>query len=117
MGLFDGTALERPVVCERCGRDVKLCDCPPLQAGQPAPLPVAPSRQRLKIGLEKRKRGKLMTVVSGFSGSEAQLRELLSELKQSCGAGGTVVEQCLEIQGEQQTRVRNALLAKGYQVL
>ncbi len=109
MGLFDGTPLENLVVCSQCGLSTKECKCPP--GAEPA---VPPTRQQLKVTLEKRRRGKTVTVVSGFQGGPEDLQRLLTELKNSCGAGGTVTEQTLEIQGDQQARISKALMDKGY---
>jgi translation initiation factor 1 len=108
MGLFDGTALERPVLCARCGQDVKICSCPPPD--------VPAEKQSLKVRLDKRKRGKLITVIAGFRCSEAQLQETLSALKSQCGAGGTIDEQNIELQGDHTARVPQLLINRGYRV-
>ncbi|HYW95801.1 MAG TPA: translation initiation factor, partial [Bacteroidales bacterium] len=50
-----------------------------------------PSRQDLRVMLDRKQRkGKEVTLVTGFKGSEDDLKELGRELKSSCGAGGTV---------------------------
>ena len=108
MGLFDGTALERPVLCERCKSEIRLCKCPPLDT------PV--SKQSLKIRLEKRKRGKLVTVVIGFHCSETQMAETLSFLKNQCGAGGSIDGESIELQGDHTQRIRELLTDRGYRV-
>ncbi len=116
MGLFDGTALERPVLCERCEQDVKTCDCEPLIEAKDEPE-VEPSKQRLRVRSEKRKRGKMVTVVAGLQGSERQRQELLTQLKNHCGAGGTLNDdQQIEIQGEQSERLKTKLEQLGYRV-
>ncbi len=48
--------------------------------------------------------------------SEAGLAALLTKLKNSCGAGGTVEDGLIEIQGNQLDRIRNVLTALGYKV-
>ncbi len=108
MGLFDGTSLERPILCDRCGKDAKVCNCPPPDT--PA------SSQSLRIRVEKRKRGKLVTVVSGFDCSAAQLNETLSALKTHCGAGGTVDSQNIELQGDHISRISEILASRGYRI-
>ncbi len=108
MGFFDGTPLERPVLCERCGKDAKVCDCPPPD--------VPPAKQSLKVRLDKRKRGKLVTVISGFRCSVSQLHETLSALKTQCGAGGSLDEQNIELQGDHTARVPQLLVNRGYRV-
>jgi translation initiation factor 1 len=106
MGLFDGTLLERPVLCERCGKDVKLCGCPPPD--------ISPDQQVLKIRSEKRKRGKTVTVVSGFTGSATQIRETLSDLKTLCGAGGAIDGEVVELQGDHVEKASKILSSRGY---
>ncbi len=108
MGLFDGTALERPILCDRCHQTVSLCKCPPLDT--PA------EKQSLKIRLDKRKRGKLVTVVSGFHCSEMQIQETVSFLKSQCGAGGCVDSGNIELQGDHTQRIADLLIARGYRI-
>lgn len=57
-----------------------------------------------------------MTVVRGLSAENNDLAELLTRLKSDCGAGGTLKEQSLEIQGDQLGRVRDILKKAGYRV-
>lgn len=108
MGLFDGTALERPILCERCGKDVKVCQCPPED--------VLPGKQSLKVRVEKRKRGKLVTVIAGFSCSVEQMQSTLSRLQTQCGAGGCVADGNIELQGDHTSRAPALLTSLGYRV-
>ncbi len=108
MGLFDGTVLEHPVLCERCGEDIKLCQCGP--ADTPA------SSQVLKVQLEKRKRGKMVTVISGFACSATQMNDLLGVLKAKCGAGGMIDSENVELQGDHTTRMAGILAELGYRI-
>ncbi len=111
MGLFDGTPLERPITCEQCGDDMGACVCPP-----PLEPQIEPSQQRLQVRLEKRKRGKTVTVISGFSCSASQLKKSLTDLKNLCGAGGTIDGQQIELQGDHVERLQRELPELGYQL-
>jgi translation initiation factor 1 len=113
MGLFDGTSLERAVHCEQCGGDVKLCKCPPPSQ---AVVDTPPEKQLLKIRLEKRKRGKLVTVISGFTCVSSQLQQTLSHLQSQCGAGGSIDQQNIELQGDHTVRIPALLIARGYRI-
>lgn len=108
MGLFDGTSLERPVLCDRCGQDIKVCRCPPVDT--------EPGKQTLRIRLEKRKGGKIVTVIQGFSCSESQMQATLSQLRSKCGAGGALADQSIELQGDHTARLPQLLTLMGYRV-
>lgn len=111
MRLFEGTPFDRPPRCERCGELEAECRCPP-----PEPTRIPPDKQTATLAVEKRKKGKLVTVVRGLSADGNDLPALLTKLKSSCGAGGSLNESELEIQGEQLDRVREILRAIGYRV-
>ncbi len=66
--------------------------------------------------MEKRKKGKQVTVIRGLLADENDLPALLAQLKMSCGAGGTMKDDLLEIQGNHLERVRELLLGIGYRV-
>ena len=63
-----------------------------------------------------RKKGKLVTVIRGLSADGNDLSALLRRLKSQCGAGGTIQEDCLEVQGDHLQRIGEALREMGYQV-
>ena len=111
MRLFEGTPFDRPPHCERCGKLDADCDCPP-----PPPVRVPPEKQTARIGVEKRKHGRLMTVIRGLAAADNDLPALLKQLKNTCGAGGAVDGDLLEIQGDHSERVHAALKAIGYRV-
>lgn len=111
MGLFDGTPLERPITCQSCGLDLKSCQCSP-----PPEPEVDPAKQRLQIRLEKRKRGKIVTVISGFICSDSQLKGILTDMKNLCGAGGTIDEHKIELQGDHTLRLQRDLPLRGYRL-
>lgn len=110
MRLFAGTPFDRPPTCERCGKLESECQCPP-----PAAPLVPPSEQSVRVAVEKRERGKVVTAVHGLA-SDAALPELLKTLKTACGAGGTLKDGVLEIQGEHASRVSELLGDLGYRL-
>ena len=111
MRLFEGTPFDRPPECERCGMLESECQCPP-----PEPVRQAPEKQTASILIEKRKNGKRVTMVRGLLSEWNDLPGLLAKLKTQCGAGGTLKDNEIEIQGEQLDRVRQVLVAIGYRV-
>lgn len=111
--LFAGTPLDRPPRCERCGELEQACLCPP----QVEPRKVTPpEKQTARIQVEKRPKGKVVTVVRGLDAAGTDLESLTSTLKNSCGTGGTVKEGTIEIQGDHQARVEAALSKQGFKV-
>jgi translation initiation factor 1 len=76
-----------------------------------------PAKIVAKLRMEKSGRGgKTVTVVYDLPANPTFLKELASELKRSCGAGGTVVENTVEIQGDLRDRIRATLEKKGWTV-
>jgi translation initiation factor 1 len=72
-------------------------------------------QQRLHVTIEKKGRGgKTVTVVTGFTGTEDDLKELGRMLKSKCGVGGSVKDGEVLIQGELKQRVIELLKTEGY---
>jgi translation initiation factor 1 len=70
---------------------------------------------RVSIDFKGRK-GKSVTLVEGLQHNPATLAEIARILKQHCGAGGTVKEGKIEIQGDQRGRVAKKLREMNYVV-
>lgn len=74
------------------------------------------SRQKLRVVIEKKNRGgKVVTVVKGFIGTEADLKALGKLLKARCGVGGAVKDGEILVQGEWRERLIALLRQDGYQ--
>ena len=110
MGLFDGTALQRPVTCPACQKQIDDCHCPRNAEG----LPCHPKDQRILVRIEKRPGGRKVTVARGFDPVASDLNAVLRKFKSKCGGGGTVREDTVEVQGEHESTVLNVLLELGY---
>jgi len=71
----------------------------------------------LKVRFEKKgRRGKGVTVVSGFHHTREDLESLARKLKSTCGAGGTVKNETIEIQGDHREKVKALLADMGFNV-
>jgi translation initiation factor 1 len=109
--LFAGTPWDRPPTCERCGKLESECACPPPVA---EPVRLAPEAQTARLRREKRAQGKLVTVVAGLDPGGNDLPGLAARLMALCGAGGTVKDGRIELQGDHLGTVESALRGLGY---
>ena len=76
---------------------------------------VAEGKQLLRISLDKRNRkGKSVTLITGFSGSDEDLNTLGKLLKTKCGVGGSTKDGDIIIQGDHRNKVLDILQKEGY---
>lgn len=100
-------------MCPNCRRAQAQCSCAADQrAAEQALRPVSGS---IRVQLDSKGRGgKSVTVVRGLPLADADLAVLAKTLKAACGAGGTVKDGCVEVQGDHVATLLAALAKLGY---
>ena len=79
------------------------------------PTSPPPQQQKLRVSIDRKNRGgKTVTLVTGFVGTDEDLKALAKLLKSSCGVGGAAKDGEIIIQGDFKQRVLDLLKAKGY---
>ncbi len=78
---------------------------------------VTPSDGIAKVRREtKGRKGKGVIVISGLGLDQNALKNLASKLKKSCGTGGSVVDETIEIQGDKRDAIKTILEKEGFKV-
>ena len=72
-------------------------------------------KQKLRVTLDTKQRaGKIVTLVDGFIGTEEDMEALGKQLKTKCGAGGSIKDGYIIIQGDYKLKVLEWLKGWGY---
>ncbi len=69
--------------------------------------------QRIKVTLDKKRYGKIVTVVSGFD-SSIDVKKIAKSLKNELACGGTSKNNEVELQGDHSKKIRAILVKLGF---
>lgn len=98
-------------MCPACRRPIAACNCAAKRAA------ASSSDGIVRVSRETRGRGgKTVTLVRGVDLEADALAALGKRLRSACGAGGTLRDGVIEIQGEHRERIVALLAAQGFSV-
>jgi len=89
-------------ICPKCGLPIQACVCEE----------IGKSEQKIRIESEKRKFGKIITLVSGFK--DIDIKNIAKELKHRLACGGTIKNNVIELQGDHKSKVKPELIKLGF---
>jgi translation initiation factor 1 len=73
--------------------------------------------QYLNVMIDRKKRkGKEVVLITGFVGTDDDLKDLGKTLKQNCGVGGSAKDGEIMVQGNQRDKIMDYLKSEGYNV-
>lgn len=103
--------------CSRCGKPEGECRCRDQKRMGDSTATSAPRDGFVRLALDrKQRRGKAVTVISGVPGDLAELTALAQQLRKLCGAGGSLKEGNIELQGDHRDKVEARLASLGYKI-
>ena len=90
-------------ICPKCGLPKQACVCEQIVKGS----------QRIKVSIDKKRYGKIVTLVSGFE-SGIDMKEMAKSLKNSLACGGTYRNNTVELQGDHRKKMKEVLIKLGF---
>ncbi len=90
-------------ICPKCGLPKQACVCEQIAKGS----------QRIKVSIDKKRYGKIVTLVSGFENG-IDMKEMAKNLKNGLACGGTYRENTVELQGDHRKKIKEVLIKLGF---
>lgn len=90
-------------ICPKCGLPKQACVCEQIVKGS----------QRIKVSIDKKRYGKIVTLVSGFE-SGIDMKEMAKSLKNALACGGTFRSNTVELQGDHRKKMKEVLIKLGF---
>ena len=90
-------------ICPKCGLPLAACVC-----GE-----IAKTQQEITVSIEKRRFGKVNTMISGFDHG-VDIKAIAKKLKMKRACGGTVKNKVIELQGNHKGFIKPILVSEGF---
>ena len=91
-------------ICPKCGLPEQACVCEQ----------IVKSSQRIQVSTDKKRYGKIVTIVSGFENS-VDVKKIAKSLKNELACGGTYKGGIIELQGDHTKKIRESLIKLGFE--
>ena len=103
-------------ICRQCGKPAAACRCKKKKPATPNKPPSGcPDDGIVRIKREvKGRKGKTATIIVGIPLDNNDLKQFAKELKQRCGAGGSVKDGAIIIQGDHRQTILDEIRKQGY---
>lgn len=75
---------------------------------------LAKGSQRIKVTTDRKRYGKIVTIVSGFD-KGIDLKKIAKTLKNELACGGTYKEDAIELQGDHRDKIKPLLIRLGFE--
>ncbi len=90
-------------ICPKCGLPQQACVCEQ----------IVKSSQKIKVTTEKKRYGKIVTMVTGFE-SGIDIKKIAKALKNELACGGTYKDKIIELQGDHIKKIKPMLVKLGF---
>lgn len=102
-------------ICPKCGKPADSCRCKKKKGAKAARPAAVPDDGVVRIQREaKGRKGKTVTAVYGLPLAAEALEKFAKTLKQRCGAGGSVKDGVVLIQGDHRQTLLEEIQNQGY---
>jgi translation initiation factor 1 len=91
-------------ICPKCGLPEQACVCEQ----------IVKSSQRIKVTTDKKRYGKIVTVITGFE-SGIDVKKIAKSLKNELACGGTYKNNIIELQGDHTKKIKPMLVELGFE--
>ena len=91
-------------ICPKCGLPKQACVCEQM----------VKSSQRIKVTTDRKRYGKIVTVISGFE-TDIDVKKIAKSLKNELACGGTSKDNIIELQGDHVKRIKSLLVELGFE--
>ena len=91
-------------ICQICGLPKDLCVCET----------IAKESQNISVHTEKKKFGKVYTIIKGIDTKEIDIKDLAKKLKTKFACGGTAKKGVIELQGNHKHNMKKFLVEMGF---